>query len=483
MVCLYELKDINNVVNGKILNNNNKIINKFSIDSRNIENNTIFIPIIGKKYDGNDFILDAIKNGCNASLINSNYKNKNRVLKICKKKNISLIEVNNTLESLSLLAKNNRIKNKNTVVIGITGSNGKTTTKDLLYSILKDKYNVLKTEGNLNNHIGLPLTLLKLNKHDICILEMGMNHKGEINNLSNIANPDIAIITNIGTAHIGNLGSKEDILSAKLEIINGLKDNGILLINDEDEYLHDTNIENIKVNKYGYDDLEKFKRKNNNVYLKIDKIKIKLKIEGEYDILNAILGYHIAKLFNVNTNTLKKSLKRFKRPKMRMETYRLNDNIIIDDSYNANYDSMKNGIEYVLKTYSKKYKILLYLGDMLELGEWSKHYHKRIGKLINNSNIDVLYTTGNEIKYILEEIYKLFAFPHILHPWAAVTVPVDGLVPHGGGPNPQFSIAVQCPVHHHGLQSFGMGGHANELVFHSFEMTVFSWFDIFHNAS
>lgn len=402
---MYEIKEISRVVKGKILINNNKTINNFSTDSRNLSNDGIFIPIIGEKHDGNEFILDAIKNGYIASLISKNYKNKKDIIKVCKKKNISLIEVDDTLTALTLLATDNRKKNKNTIVIGITGSNGKTTTKEILYTVLKDKYKVLKTEGNLNNHIGLPLSLLKLNNHDICILEMGMNHVGEISHLSKIAQPDIAIITNIGTAHIGNLGSKDKILEAKLEILDGLKDNGILFLNIEDDYLKDINLNNhINIYKYGYNDFNNIKRKNNKVYFEVENKSFKMNIEGEFDLLNTILAYKICKLFSINFRSFRKSIRHYSHPKMRMQQIKCGKNIIIDDSYNANYDSMKNGIEYVLKTYQKKYHILLYLGDMLELGEWSTHYHKRIGKIINNTNIDVLYTTGNDTKYILEEI-------------------------------------------------------------------------------
>lgn len=402
---MYDIKEISRVVKGKILYNNNKIIDNFSIDSRNIKNNTIFIPIKGENHDGNDFILDSIKNGSNACLIAKNYLKKKEIVKVCKKKNISLIEVNDTLKALTDLAIYNREKNKNTIVIAITGSNGKTTTKELLYQVLKNKYNVLKTKGNLNNHIGLPLTLLQLNNHDICILEMGMNHLGEIDHLSKIAKPDISIITNIGTAHIGNLGSKDKILEAKLEIVNGMKDNGILLLNNEDEFLKNINLNNhINIYKYGYDDFNNIKVKNNKIYFEVDCKPFKIKIEGEYDLLNIVLAYKVCKLFNISLKSFKKIIKQYKHPKMRMQQIKYKNNIIIDDSYNANYDSMLSGIKYILKRYEKKYHILLYLGDMLELGEWSEHYHRRIGKLINNSNIDVLYTTGNEIKYILEEV-------------------------------------------------------------------------------
>ncbi len=387
---MFNIEEINGAVRGKIIHNNHKEIDNVSINSNDIKNNTLFIPILGEKHNGHDFVCNVIKSGCNAVLINSKYTDKDNIIEKCKNSDVSVIEVNDTLKALQDLAHYNRIKNKDTKVIAITGSNGKTSTKDLIYDVLKYDYNVLKTEGNLNNHIGLPLTLLKLNNHDICILEMGMNHFGEIETLSNIAEPDVAIITNIGTAHIGILGSKDNILKAKMEITVGLKENGLLFINSEDEYLNRVGLNSHYTTcRYGFNDSIK--------NLNLSKV-------GEFPI-NVVLAYEISKVFNIKLNKFKKYLKLHKTPKMRMEKTKIKNNIIINDSYNANYDSMKFGIENIIKNYgNKNYQLLLYLGDMLELGEWSSYYHREIGKLINNSNIDVLYVSGNDIKYILDEV-------------------------------------------------------------------------------
>ena len=280
---MYEINEVCRIVKGKPLHKNDKSIDQFSTNSKDISLNTLFIPLIGEKHNGNDFILDAIKNGVTASFVSKNYEEKDRLIKICKKKNITLIEVNDPLKAMTKLAMHNRKKNQNTIVIGITGSNGKTSTKELIYDVLKNDYSVLKSEGNLNNHIGLPTTLLKLNGHNICILEMGMNHLGEIEHLSHIAQPNIAIITNIGSAHIGNLGSKEKILEAKLEIVKGLKKGGILLLNNEDTLLKDINLNNkINIYKYGYDDVHEMIEKKKYTSFKINQSKIKLKTVGEY---------------------------------------------------------------------------------------------------------------------------------------------------------------------------------------------------------
>ncbi len=398
---MYTVDQINKIVNGKIIFNNKKNIDNFSINSKEVTNNTLFIPIKGKNHNGNDFILDAIKNGSECALMSADYEQKENVIKYCENNTISLIEVEDSLKALHSIAHYHRKLNKDTKIIAITGSNGKTSTKDLLYDILKQDYNVLKTEGNLNNHIGLPLTLLKLNHQDICIIEMGMNHRGEIELLSELTNPDIGIIINIGSAHIGNLGSIEEILKAKMEITKGLKKNGLLFLNKADKMLNTIPLNNnYTIMRYGLDN--KITLKKNILNLEGNKINVKKVGESVPDI---ILAYQISKYFNIEFKQFKKYLKNHKKPKMRMELIKVKNNIIINDSYNANYDSMKYGIENILKNYSlKKYQVLLYLGDMLELGEWSKYYHEQIGKLINNSNINILYLSGTDVKYIYDSI-------------------------------------------------------------------------------
>ena len=380
---MFNINDIYNVVGGTIYNYTNIKIDNISIDSKNIDSNALFIPIIGLKHNGNDFILEAIKNGSKATLMSNNYKYKNKIIKYCKKNNIILIIVNNTLNSLHKLAKYNRDKNKLTKVIAITGSNGKTTTKELLYNILKNDYKVLKTEGNLNNHIGLPLTLLKLNNHDICILELGMNHLKEISKLSKICSPDIAIITNIGSAHIGNLGSITNILKAKLEIIDGFKDNSVLILNNNDNLLKEYKNNKIKIMNY---------------YSSTYKI-------GEYYKLNIELCSLIAKMFNIDNYM--DYIANFKGIKMRNEIISINNRLIINDCYNANYESIYNGIINLVNNYKDNHKILV-IGEIKELGSYSKYYHNLIGQLINSINIDILYVIGNDTKYIVDEIKNKF---------------------------------------------------------------------------
>ena len=197
----------------KVYNIQEKTINNIKIDSRNINENDLFIAIRGKNIDGHNYVLDAINRGASLIIVSED---------ISIKANTMIIKVNDTIEILGVLA-NSMINKIKVPVIAVTGSNGKTTTKELIANLLATKYKVLKNKGNLNNHIGLPLTILEYQDEDIIVLEMGMNHKGEIEKLTKICHPNIGVITNIGTAHIGNLGSKKNIYKAKLEILKGMK--------------------------------------------------------------------------------------------------------------------------------------------------------------------------------------------------------------------------------------------------------------------
>ena len=213
------------IVDGKYLNKGTKRkINEIKIDSRKINKNDVFIALKGSNFDGHDYVKDAIKSKASAIIVNR---------KIDIKTNVPIILVKDTYDSLIKIG--TFFRNKFDIpVIAVTGSCGKTTTKELIYTILSKKYKVLKSEKNYNNHIGIPLTLTKLsNEYDACVLEIGMNHFSEISKLSKMVKPNIGIITNIGTSHIGNLGSQKNILKAKMEILDGMKD-GLLILNGKD---------------------------------------------------------------------------------------------------------------------------------------------------------------------------------------------------------------------------------------------------------
>lgn len=387
---------------GLLLNGNeDDLVESFSIDSRNINNNDFFIAIKGEKFDGNDFIFDVLNKGCKGVIFDKNID-----IDFKKYKDKIFIKVNNSIKALQDMARYKRSL-YDIPVVAITGSVGKTSTKDIIASVMSEKYNVLKTEGNHNNHIGLPLTLLKLKDHDAMCIEMGMNHFNEISLLTNILKPTIAVITNIGTAHIGNLGSRENILKAKLEILEGLEDNGKIIINNDNDLLHKWYIDNkakYNIITYGIENESKYQAKNiineiDNSTFDINDIteNIFVPVPGNHFIYNSLCAFAVGKILNISNELIKEGIKKFELSKNRIENIDLpNDIRLISDCYNANYDSMKAAIELLSKYKERKIAVL---GDMLELGKYSEEIHSNIGKLINN-NIDILICSGEMSKYI-----------------------------------------------------------------------------------
>lgn len=398
------IKEILNITNGTLVSGDELLVcNNFSKDTRDINTNDVYIGIKGEKFDGNNFYKDAFDNGALACILD-------KTTKIDKSyKNKTIVLVDNTIKALQDIAKYKR-NMYDIPVVAITGSVGKTSTKDIIASVLNQKYKVLKTEGNYNNHIGLPLTILKLKDHDALVVEMGMNRLGEIEVLSNIAKPTIAVITNVGTAHIGNLGSRENILKAKLEICSGLSENGIVLINNDNDMLHNykDKINNI-VKTIGINNNSDYMATNiveeifQSNFL-VNNNKININIGGEVFIYNALMAYAVGNILNIDNNSINKGISEFKLSPHRLETKKTkNGALIIDDTYNANYDSMSNAIKLLGKTKGKKIAVL---GSMLELGDYEKEIHTKIGDEVVKNNLDILITVGSEAIYIKEEAVR-----------------------------------------------------------------------------
>ena len=294
-------------------------------------------------------------------------------------------------------------------VVAITGSVGKTSTKDLIASVVSQEFDTLKTKGNYNNHIGLPLTLLELNNQQAAVVEMGMNHLGEISVLANIAKPTIAVITNIGTAHIGLLGSKQNILKAKLEILDGLEQDGLIILNNDDKLLNSAlNEINHKVYTYGIEnksDLNAYNIKLNeqdstfNIKINQKEYTINVPMAGKHFIYNALCAISVGLNLNISIEKIINGIKNFKPSKLRMNIIETKENIkIINDTYNASYDSVKSVLE-VLKNMKARRKIAV-LGDVLELGEHAKKLHEQIGIQVVKNQIDILMTLGQNSKFI-----------------------------------------------------------------------------------
>ena len=298
-----KVSDIIKCTNGTLLSGDMEyFVDGFSIDSRTINNCDIFIAIKGDKFDGNKFVNDILNSDSVGVIFDGNLN-----INLNKYNNKIIIKVNNSLKALQSMAKYKRSL-YDIPVVAITGSVGKTSTKDIVASVMSLKYNVLKTEGNHNNHIGLPLTLLKLKNHNAMCIEMGMNHFGEISLLTDILKPTIAVITNIGTAHIGNLGSRENILKAKMEILEGLEDKGVVIINNDDDLLNKWNINNNKYNVITYginnnsDYMGTFIEENiNSSSFKLNNTKdIYVPVAGRHFIYNSLCAISVGKVLNID---------------------------------------------------------------------------------------------------------------------------------------------------------------------------------------
>lgn len=406
------VKKILEITNGKLIYGDEKIICKnFSRDTGTINIGDTYLGIKGENFNGSKFYMEALEKGAKVCILQDV---KIDIENVSKYKNIAIVKVNDVVLALQQMAEYKRSL-YNIPVIGITGSVGKTSTKDILASIMSRKYKVLKTKGNFNNQIGLPLTILELKDEDALVVEMGMGNLGEIKTLSKIAKPDVAVITNVGTSHIGNLGSRENILKAKLEILEGLKEGGTLVINNDNDMLNKWNLEYNKSNviTFGIDEKSKvmaqniiYKENSSNYDINIDgkAYNMHINIGGKHFVYNSLCAVCVGRIFDISIDEIKKGIENFELTKSRMEIIKKGNITIINDCYNASLDSMKAAIEY-LKAQRGTTKIAV-LGDMLELGDFSKSLHQEVGKIVAHNKIDILVTVGNEAKYIAEEAIK-----------------------------------------------------------------------------
>lgn len=375
-----------------------------STDSRKILPNSIFLALVGENFNGHNFIDLAIEKG--ATCIIANKKEY-----IDSQLNVTIITVDNTLEAYQKIACCYR-RRFDIPVIAITGSNGKTTTKDLTASVLSSKYNVHKTNANFNNEIGLPFTLLQLHQeHDVAVVEMGMRGIGHIKDLMNIAEPNIGVVTNVGETHMELLGSIDNIAQAKGELVEDIPESGLVILNADDEHVkkmaHKTKA---KVIFFGIDndaDVKAFNIKYFETNTLFDfsyggKIyKCKLPLVGKHNVYNALAAIAVGLDMKLTVEEIQKGLDKLSLSAMRLAVMKIKGYTFINDAYNASPMSMKAAIES-LNTIAAKRKIAV-LGDMLELGSISAEAHRKIGDILADNNIDMVITLGEQAKNISDQ--------------------------------------------------------------------------------
>lgn len=380
-------------------------VTSVSFDTRSLQANALFVPLIADN-DGHEYINQAIEKGASAAFWSRDLADA--------PEGIILIEVEDTHEALKAFAKS-YLKEVQPKVVGITGSNGKTTTKDMVAAILETNYRTHKTDGNFNNDIGLPITILQMPRDtEVIVLEMGMNHPHEISELSLLAEPDIAVITMIGESHIEFFESRDGIAAAKFEIVDGLKNGGDLIVNGDEEMLTK------RLEKASFFNQVTFgQKKSNNIYpLFIEssmkkttfstnleaKIPICIPLPGEYNVNNALAAMAVGLALDVPYKNIVKGLSEFKLTAHRLEwVLGFNQSQMLNDAYNASPTSMKASISSFLNIDNLSTKWLV-LGEMGELGEESERYHRELVSVIEADQVDHVILYGELMKGLYHEL-------------------------------------------------------------------------------
>lgn len=378
------------------------------IDSRIVQSDEAYFALKGERTDGTLYCGDAIKNGAKVCFVENNIFSDEDLNKFAKSATIVLVP--NVEDALVEIAKVKRSL-YDIPVVAITGSVGKTSTKDVIAEVMAQKFNVQKTQGNKNNRLGVPLTIMSLRDHDALVIEMGMNHLGEIHELTNIAKPTLSVISNIGTSHIGNLGSRENILKAKLEILDGMTNKKVIINNDND-MLHKWDLEDENAEKITFGIHEKsiymaskvkMTEESNEFSVELNSTEYKFTTQkpGEVFILNALSAIAVGMEYGVPIDKIQRAIANAEITKNRLDIEKVNDVLLIKDYYNASFESIKPSLEY-LANLDRGRKIAV-LGDIKEVGSFSKEIHEKVGKEVAKNKIDKLITVGEEAKNIVKK--------------------------------------------------------------------------------
>jgi UDP-N-acetylmuramoyl-tripeptide--D-alanyl-D-alanine ligase len=401
-----KVDDIIKATEGELLSENSRSFSGVSIDSRTSRDGEVFIALRGERFDGHDYLEDALSKGSGAVVdIRPDPVPAGKVI----------IYVHDTLRSLQDLAHFLRMK-RNVPVVAVTGSNGKTTTKEMIYTIVSSKMKTLKNEGNLNNHIGLPLSITRLEgDEDVMVLEMGMNAPGEIRRLCEIAVPSHGVITNVGTAHVGKLGSYEAVRDAKLEILDGL---GVAVLNADDvQLMHGVGLKEFggQVVTFGINNDSDVMAKNvrpteqgSTFDMEIrgrGSTQFRLAVPGLFNVYNALAASAVSVSLGMGMDEIRAALEMYRGVPMRFELIRKKGITVINDAYNANPSSMEQSIRELLRIRSGGRSVAI-LGDMHELDQFSEKAHRDVGALISALRLEVFVAVGDMMSLAADEAVK-----------------------------------------------------------------------------
>ncbi|GIP01851.1 UDP-N-acetylmuramoyl-tripeptide--D-alanyl-D-alanine ligase [Paenibacillus lautus] len=397
------LKSIADMCGGTLSRNqdDNIIIQGVGTDSRTIQPGNLFVPIVGEKFDGHEFVESVLAGGAGAAFWQRDHQPVPA--------DLPLIFVEDTLKALQSLAAA-YLSESRAKVVGITGSNGKTTVKDMVSALLETTYNVHKTQGNYNNHIGLPLTVLAMKEGtDIIVLEMGMSGRHEIELLSNIARPDLTVITNVGEAHLLQLGSREEIARAKLEIISGMKPGGLLIYHGDEPLIRQVLAEEATVKPEGLRTFTFGNQDTNDDYptgLMFHARGIiftssrhagegfSLPLLGRHNVVNALAAMAVATHLGIGDEAIRSGFAHLKLSSMRIEAVETAFGVtVLNDAYNSSPTAVKAAVDVLgdMKGYRRRIAVL---GDMLELGQREESFHAEIGEYLSPDNADLVFTYG-----------------------------------------------------------------------------------------
>ncbi len=378
--------EIANAVGGVLFGNEKAQVLSVSTDSRKIEKDTLFIAIRGERFDGNQFAMKAFSEGASVVIGNED---------VMPPEACAYIKTRDSVEALGKLAAWYRTK-FNIPVAGITGSVGKTTTKEMIAAVLSTTYCTLKTAGNFNNHIGLPLTVLGLKEtHTAAVIEMGMSARGEIAYLTKIAKPTVAVITNVGLSHIENLKTQENIRDAKLEIAEGLAEGGTLFVNGDDPFLKDVKVPGVRIVRFGFDnpDCEIRGQVTGEDSFWVEDTAFCVPVGGKHNLYNALAAYAVGSACGVTAEKAAEGISCYRPDGIRQSEKEIRPGItVICDYYNASPASMEVALEMLSKGTAKRR--IAVIGDMLELGEIGEASHKNIGEQAAALGIDVILSVG-----------------------------------------------------------------------------------------